>query len=402
MGTEKENGPAWRRYGQVLTGLVGLRTLKTGLAVALATWVVHYVPYSLPLLAGVAAVICMQPTIAGGVAKGVTRTQATILGGALGLALYFVSGSNVLAMGLGVVFIIMVCNRLGWEDGIALASLSLIAVMLQPAGAAVPYALGRVTSTVAGIAAATGVNAVVAPPRHRPVLQGELRRLLGLFPPLYTRAVDAYAANDMKEVEGVEEELRTIREEMQVLETEVEYLQVCVETPYGSWLEGIALSEYLLARQGVSVLREILDKVEDITRVARARQRRRQELMSRGGGAVEEIAYTPEFLHLIQALEQMARELGEMHREVFRWLGGGGGQELVREIGKRGRQLRRHQEEVRERLKSWEAEYIDRMDFQFLMSANRIVFDLEEIAGALEGLALPGAGKDTCPEGDAV
>lgn len=400
MVAEKEASPAWKRLGRALAGLVGLRTLKTGLAVVLAVWVVHYVPYSLPLLAGVAAVICMQPTIAGGVAKGVTRTQATVLGGALGLALYFVAGSNVLAMGLGVVLVIMVCNRLGWEDGIALASLSLIAVMLQPAGAALPYALGRVTSTLAGIAAATGVNTVVAPPRHRPVLQGELRRLLGLFSPLYTRAVEAYAANDLERVERVEEELQFLREEMQVLETEVEYLQVCVETPYGSWLEGIALPEYLLAQQGVSVLREILDKVEDIARVARARQRRRQELLSQEGCSEEEIAYTPEFLHLVQALEQMARELGEMHREVFLWLGGEN-ESMVGAIGGRGRQLRRHQEEVRERLRSWESEYIDRMDFQFLLSANRIVFDLEEIAGALEGLALPAAGKDSCAQGKA-
>ena len=61
------------------TALIGLRTLKTGIATALAMFLSELVPHSEPVLAGLAAIICLQPSISAGLQKGLTRIQACLL-----------------------------------------------------------------------------------------------------------------------------------------------------------------------------------------------------------------------------------------------------------------------------------------------------------------------------------
>ncbi|HHX74876.1 MAG TPA: hypothetical protein GX699_08235, partial [Firmicutes bacterium] len=78
----------------------GARTLKTGVAVTLSVFLAKYIPYSLPILAGTAAVICIQPSITVGLQKGFDRAKTTIVAGFFGLGLYLLFGSNLLVLGL--------------------------------------------------------------------------------------------------------------------------------------------------------------------------------------------------------------------------------------------------------------------------------------------------------------
>lgn len=371
--------------GQGVGRFLGPRTWKTGIAVTLAVWLSCYVPYSLPLLAGVAAVICLQPSITVGLKKGITRIQATILGGLFGLVLLHLFGSHPLLMGAGVVVIIWICNQVKWGEGIVLASVTLIAVIYQAAGEAVPYALGRVISTLIGIIVATAINILVAPPRHHVTFREELRRLTASFPDLYVKAVQAYASNRMDLSQEVLLELAEAEKKVEVLRGELSHLRAGTQTRFGTYLEGIELREYILFERGVHFLNEVMAKIRDLVEVAQRRYWRKQELL-REGKIRDPYKLSPEFEDLLAILQELAVMLGRLHQCVFR-LVGERELALMSHVHEQAGAIHRLQEQVRERLKSWQVEHIREVDILILMSANRVIFDLEEIVAALTDLA---------------
>ena len=170
---------------------LGARTVKTGISVSLSLFLSNYIPYSMPLLAGAAAIICIQPSITVGIQKGLIRIKATILGGLFGLLLHYVFGNNLFAIGAGVSIVIWICHHLKWEEGIALASLIAMAVMLRVSSEVIPYTTGRVISTLIGIVVATLTNTVIAPPRYRNIFLEEMNLLTDKFTGLYLKIVEA-------------------------------------------------------------------------------------------------------------------------------------------------------------------------------------------------------------------
>lgn len=366
------------------TVLFGLRTLKTGIATALAVFLSGLVPHSLPMLAGVAAIICLQPSITAGVQKGLTRIQATILGGLLGLVFHYLFGHHVLILGIAVIIAIRICNWLSWEEGISLAAFTVIVIMSQAPGEALPYTLGRVTSTLIGIVVATAINILVAPPRHLPTFRQELKVLTASFPDLYRQAVEAYAANDPELSQRILQELEAAEAEVDILQQELKYLQGA-QMGFGVFLERIAFQDYILFDRCVHFLRDVMEKIKDLAEITQKRYHRKQELL-RQGRSQDSDYLSPEFRELLDSLRELAVMLGELHHCVFR-LVGEGELGLMPHIRHRAGEFARFQDRVRQSLKNWEVESIHKLDIFLLMSAHRIIFDLEEIGEDLTGLA---------------
>ncbi|HHW91276.1 MAG TPA: aromatic acid exporter family protein [Firmicutes bacterium] len=366
------------------TVLFGLRTLKTGVATALAVFLSGLVPHSLPMLAGVAAIICLQPSITAGVQKGLTRIQTTILGGLLGLVFHYLFGYHVLMLGIAVIIAIRICNWLSWEEGISLAALTVIVIMSQAPGEALPYTLGRVTSTLIGIVVATAINILVAPPRHLPTFRQELKFLTASFPDLYQQAVEAYAANDPESSQRILQELEAAEAEVDILQQELKYLQGA-QMGFGVFLERIAFQDYILFDRCVHFLRDVMEKIKDLAEITQKRYHRKQELL-RQGRSQDSDYLSPEFRELLDSLRELAVMLGELHHCVFR-LVGEGELGLMPHIRHRAGEFARFQDRVRQSLKNWEVESIHKLDIFLLMSAHRIIFDLEEIGEDLTGLA---------------
>ncbi len=93
-----------------------------------------------PVFAGVAAIICMQPTIAGSLQNGLERMQATIIGAAFSLlALVIIDLVPVLQavrpvmIGLAVLVVMAVTIRLGWLDSVVLGAATVVIMMVLPA-----------------------------------------------------------------------------------------------------------------------------------------------------------------------------------------------------------------------------------------------------------------------------
>ncbi|MGI6575555.1 MAG: FUSC family protein [bacterium] len=363
---------------------VGPRTLKTGIAVAVSIYLAGYIPQSLPLLAGVAAIICLQPSITAGVQMGVTRVKATVLGGTIGLAFSYLFGTSILAMGIGTIVVIFVCRKLKWSDGIALAAVTMLAIVAQVSGEAFLYALGRMTSTLIGIVIATATNIIIAPPRHQKTFRHELEQFSVIFPNLYHNLVEAFIANDCLLVDRMSAQLDKAEAEVVVLRRELSYLRDAVQDRYGAFLERIDIQEYLLFEQGVHFLNKVMQKMHDLVEVGRRRCEWKESLLRQG--KIKPHSPSVEFQNLGASLTELALLLGELHQSVFRLV-------VEREFNLRpeiqvqANKIYRLKEQVRESLRFWELEHVRHMDVFSLMSIHRVVFDLEEITNALIDLS---------------
>ncbi|NLL62517.1 MAG: hypothetical protein GX240_07085 [Candidatus Atribacteria bacterium] len=366
---------------QKTSTFLGARTIKTGIAVALSIFLSNYVPHSLPILAGVSAIICIQPSISAGIQKGIIRTKATLLGGALGLLLHYIFGNNLLVIGAAVSLTLWLCHRLKWEDGIVLASLVVMAVMVRNPGEAFPYAVGRVFSTLIGIVMATLINIVIAPPRHRPAFREEVYFLTEGFPGLYEKIVKSYAYHRIDLIENIEKEIENIQTVIAGLRQKLKHFQAGTQTPMGSILEGIKLEEYLLFNRSVHIMERVVNKIDDLVLVTRRSYERRRQLEEQG--VSDELNYSSkEFSELRAVLEDIAKKLGLLQMSLFKAMAEDKNI-LIPQIREGVNDLQKLKELSHDCLKRWELVYSEKMDVYFLMSTHQIIFDLEEIAIAL-------------------
>lgn len=370
--------------GERVIAFFGLRTIKTGVAVALSVYLSGFVPRSLPLLAGVAAILCLQPTIAAGVQKGFTRIKATLLGGLLGLVFHYLFGSHPLMMGVAVIIALRILNWLRWEEGVALASLTVIVIMSQAVGEVIPYVFGRVFSTLIGVVVAMVINILVAPPRHFIAFRSKLKDLTANFPDFYQKAIQAYGDNDLELAQEILVEMENKEKRVALLRRELKQLP-SAPTSYLLYLEGIDFREYILFDRSIEFLRNVTARIKDLVEVTQRRYQRKLELLAQNK-TPDPNGLSPQFRDLLQALHGLGAMLGELHDSVFRLVADeetGVVPHIREQVAKIGWQ----QEQVRKELQSWEVELIRELDIFSLMSAHRVIYDLEGITEALMGLA---------------
>lgn len=164
---------------------IGLRTVKTGLAVALALLFADLRGSPLPIFAAIGAISAMSRTV--GDAFETCRTQfAGILLGA-GFGVVFVSlfaDARYIGIGLGLIVLIHLCVRLRLRFAVPLACIVFTAICLSPAHEALGYGANRLLDTAIGLATALVINVTLKPyNNHRRIVE-----LLGQF----RQAVPAY------------------------------------------------------------------------------------------------------------------------------------------------------------------------------------------------------------------
>ncbi len=376
-------------YKRKASIFLGARTVKTGIAVTLSLFLSNYIPYSMPLLAGAAAIICMQPSITVGIQKGLIRIKATILGGLFGLLLHYIFGNNIFAIGAGVSIVIWICHHLKWEEGIALASLIAMAVMLRVSSEVLPYTTGRVISTLIGIVVATLTNTVIAPPRYRNIFLDEMNLLTERFTGLYLKVIEAYIDNNLNLAQQANREINDIKKGITSLRQNLNHLLAGAKTPLGTFLEGSESKECLLFERAVHCLANIIAKIEDLVLVTKSCYERNQQQKKEGININISSDYchlSKEFVDLREALQDLAQKLGPLHTSIFNVIG-----EQAIVIKPRTYQFTNNIDKLKELLglclKYWRTEYIEQRDIYFLMATHRIILDLEEVVTALMDLA---------------
>lgn len=143
----------------------GPRMLKTGLAVTLALYVVFWFGLSSPVIAAVAAIFAMQPTIYRSWRYLLDQLQTNTLGAVLAMAGGAMFSNEPIAVGLVCILVIMICIRLKMNETIGVTLVTVVAVM--EASGQWEFAITRFTLILIGIVSAFLINILVFPPKPR-------------------------------------------------------------------------------------------------------------------------------------------------------------------------------------------------------------------------------------------
>lgn len=143
----------------------GARMIKSGLAVTLALYVVSLFGLSSPVLAGVAAIFAMQPSIYRSWRYLIDQLQTNTLGAILAVLGGKLLSNEPIAVGLVCIVVIMICLRLKMGDTIGTTLVTVIAVM--EASGQWDFALTRFSLSLIGILSAFIINISIARPKPK-------------------------------------------------------------------------------------------------------------------------------------------------------------------------------------------------------------------------------------------
>lgn len=148
----------------------GLRNVKTALSVFFCILLFELIGRPNPLFACSAAIICMRETVHYSYKKGVDRLIGTLIGGIIGLVFLLIK--NNLAVlptqsfiaGIGILFVIYMCNLLKKSDASVISSIVFLAIVIGVSDTSpYLYALNRMADTFVGIIIALIVNKSIYP-----------------------------------------------------------------------------------------------------------------------------------------------------------------------------------------------------------------------------------------------
>ncbi|HHY10435.1 MAG TPA: hypothetical protein GX528_07710 [Firmicutes bacterium] len=154
---------------------IGMRNLKTAIAVAICILALHLVGINQPFFACMTAVFTMQANVSTSFRAGLDRFLGTLAGAVIGTLLALLSTLlpmeslllRVTVAPAGVIFIIYVLNRLKLRGSIFIASIVFFDLLMRVDPSAVPhYAVSRTALTGFGAIVALLVNRYIYPPKQ--------------------------------------------------------------------------------------------------------------------------------------------------------------------------------------------------------------------------------------------
>ena len=145
---------------------VGMRTIKTGIAVALCVLASKYIVQN-AMFAGVGCVASVQDTVKGSFKLGFNRVKGTLIGGIVGYLCVLIDPGNPILAGLGIIATIYGCTMFNINSGIIVSSVTFLSIHLgiitsNPAY----YSTHRVIDTSVGVIIGIVINYILARPDY--------------------------------------------------------------------------------------------------------------------------------------------------------------------------------------------------------------------------------------------
>lgn len=200
---------------------IGARVLKTGMAVALAIYLSGVFGFASPLIAAVAAIFTIQPSIYRSWQSVTDQVQTNLLGALIAIAAVRLFGHTPIAVGLVCVVVILISIQLKMESTIGLSLVTVVAIM-EANGQGWALAIERFLMVLTGMGASFAVNVLVFPPRPRRQFTAQVHQAYSQLSLLLRTAI----SNEMKEQvfrqekEKLHETLRKLEERYAVFEEE--------------------------------------------------------------------------------------------------------------------------------------------------------------------------------------
>lgn len=145
--------------------LIGMRVIKTVVAVYLAALFMHYVLRQPPFFACIGAVVAMESSIANSLKAALSRNLGTVIGGVVGIVVASYT-ENMLLISLGLIPLIVISTRLGRHETIVPGAIVYFATCyLNTMDRALVYGVTRILGTFIGSLIGLGVNILLFPPK---------------------------------------------------------------------------------------------------------------------------------------------------------------------------------------------------------------------------------------------
>lgn len=145
---------------------LGLRTIKTSVAVMICIFIFHFVDGGQPLIASLAAVFSLRQDLSTSLSFGKSRVLGNAIGGAFAL-FYFVIKAyfsyefilELILLPILVILCIVISDGINNNSGIIASIATLLLITLSiPQGESALFALSRVVETFIGTLIAIGIN----------------------------------------------------------------------------------------------------------------------------------------------------------------------------------------------------------------------------------------------------
>lgn len=156
---------------------IGMRTIKTGLAVSISMFIATLMNLKSPIFVGIGAIMAMQSSVSESFNAGINRMLGTIVGALVGLIFSFIFPQNFIFLGIGIIIVIHIHYIFNWKKSLTLSAIVFMAIFLNSENARIPYAINRIIDTFIGIAVAVLVNYFIFAPNNKTNLLLSLKQL---------------------------------------------------------------------------------------------------------------------------------------------------------------------------------------------------------------------------------
>ena len=146
---------------------LGARILKTGIAIILALFIASLLPNEagLKAIAGVSAVVAMQPSVYRSLKTVSEQALGNFVGALLAVAMVTIFGDNVVIMGVTVILLIALLFQFNLAHVATLASVTALIIMGQHTGNFYVSAFYRFILVMIGVTSSSLVNLLFLPPK---------------------------------------------------------------------------------------------------------------------------------------------------------------------------------------------------------------------------------------------
>ena len=153
---------------------LGARIIKTGVAIVLALYLAELFNFPSPVLAGIAAIFAIQPTIYRSYQTVLEQIQGNIIGALVAVTFVLLFGNHIFIIGLAVIIVITINLKLKMDKTIILSIVTTIAIMESQPGEFLNFAFIRFSSVLLGILSSFAVNLIFIPPKYEAKLYTRL------------------------------------------------------------------------------------------------------------------------------------------------------------------------------------------------------------------------------------
>ncbi|MCU5746241.1 aromatic acid exporter family protein [Staphylococcus sp. SQ8-PEA] len=201
---------------------LGARIIKTGIAIMLALLIASFLPKDagIKAIAGVSAVVAMQPSVFRSIKTIADQAIGNVIGATLAVAMVFMFGQHIIIMGVTVILLIAILFRFKLAHVATLASVTALIIMGQQSGAFYVSAFYRFVLVMIGVMSSSLVNLIFLPPKFESkIYYNALNLTSDIF--VWFRLV----LNDTSEYHNIKEDRSLISDRLTKLETTYSYYE---------------------------------------------------------------------------------------------------------------------------------------------------------------------------------